>query len=42
MTQEVDGVVGVVGVPPVREVWTFAIVAASAPKDWRSEMIELT
>ena len=35
-------VVVVVGVPPVSEAWTFAIVDASAPKDVRSERIDWT
>jgi hypothetical protein len=33
-------VVVVVGVPPVSDAWTFAIVDASAPKDVRSDRID--
>lgn len=39
---EADGVVGAVGVPPVREACTFEIVDASAPNEVRSERMAWT
>ncbi len=40
--EDAPGVAGVEGVPPVREAFTFAIVAASAPNEERSERIDET